>query len=94
MLSVAAGVSPRGLDTYGMSATLVNQPMSLPIIKSESNDTDSKVHLHFSVDRTIEILSFSSVNVAVHRKPNPPMEQRQQLRTPNISMSILPLLRH
>jgi len=43
MLAMTSGVSPRGIDTY-IPATMVNQQqMSLPIIKSDLNDSDPKV---------------------------------------------------
>lgn len=43
MLAMTSGVSPRGIDTYNLPPTMVNQPMSLPIIKSDLNDSDPKV---------------------------------------------------
>jgi hypothetical protein len=43
MLAMTSGVSPRGIDTYNLPPTMVNQQMSLPIIKSDLNDSDPKV---------------------------------------------------
>ena len=44
MVTMAPGVSPRAIDTYNIPPTIVNQHMSLPIIKSEQNDNDPKVY--------------------------------------------------
>ena len=43
MLAMTSGVSPRGIDTYNLPPTMINQTMSLPIIKSDLNDSDPKV---------------------------------------------------
>lgn len=43
MLAMTTGVSPRGIDTFNIPPTMVNQQMSLPIIKTDLNDSDSKV---------------------------------------------------
>ncbi len=43
MLAMTSGISPRGLDPYNLPPTMVNQQMSLPIIKSDLNDSDPKV---------------------------------------------------
>jgi hypothetical protein len=43
MIAMTSGVSPRGIDTTYLPPTMLNQHMSLPIIKSEQNDNDSKV---------------------------------------------------
>ncbi len=43
MIAMTSGVSPRGIDTYNIPPTMVNQQMSLPIIKSDLNDSDPKV---------------------------------------------------
>jgi hypothetical protein len=47
MLAMTSGISPRGIDTYNLPPTMLNQHMSLPIIKSEQNDNDPKVYLKF-----------------------------------------------
>ena len=44
MIAMTTGVSPRGIDTYNIPPTMINQHMTLPIIKSESSDSDPKVH--------------------------------------------------
>ena len=87
MLAVtAASVSPRGLDGYALSNTMINPSMSLPIIKSDGNDADSKVRRKtFLMKWFCSRRSFSfSENADDHRKRNRLMDQRQQLRTPNI----------
>jgi hypothetical protein len=43
MLAMTSGISPRGIDPYHLPPTMVNQQMSLPIIKSDLNDSDPKV---------------------------------------------------
>jgi len=40
---MTSGISPRGIDPYNLPPTMVNQQMSLPIIKSDLNDSDPKV---------------------------------------------------
>jgi hypothetical protein len=47
MIAMTSGVSPRGIDTYNIPPTMVNQQMSLPIIKSDLNDSDPKVLIFF-----------------------------------------------
>jgi hypothetical protein len=47
MIAMTSGVSPRGIDTYNLPPTMINQPMSLPIIKSDLNDSDPKVNQFF-----------------------------------------------
>jgi transposase-like protein len=42
MIALTSGISPRGIDTYNLPPTMLNQHMSLPIIKSEQNDNDPK----------------------------------------------------
>jgi len=42
MLAMTSSVSPRGLDAYNIPPTMINQQMSLPIIKSDLNDSDPK----------------------------------------------------
>ncbi|CAF0806340.1 unnamed protein product [Rotaria sordida] len=42
MIAMASGISPRGIDTYSIPSTMVNQAMSLPIIKSDLSDSDPK----------------------------------------------------
>ncbi|CAF0863358.1 unnamed protein product [Adineta ricciae] len=42
MITMASGVSPRALDTYNIPPIMLNQHMSLPIIKSDQNDNDPK----------------------------------------------------
>ncbi|UJR35845.1 hypothetical protein I4U23_028589 [Adineta vaga] len=42
MLAMTSGVSPRGIDTYNIPPTMINQSMALPIIKSDLNDSDPK----------------------------------------------------
>jgi hypothetical protein len=46
MIALTSGISPRGIDTYNLPPTMLNQHMSLPIIKSEQNDNDPKVCLN------------------------------------------------
>lgn len=46
MIALTSGISPRGIDTYNLPSTMLNQHMSLPIIKSEQNDNDPKVCLN------------------------------------------------
>ena len=43
MLAMTSGISPRAMDTYSLPQTMLNSHMSLPIIKSDLNDNDSKV---------------------------------------------------
>jgi hypothetical protein len=54
MIAITSGISPRGIDTYNLPPTMLNQHMSLPIIKSEQNDNDPKVYSNF-------ILTFFSI---------------------------------
>ncbi|CAF2174902.1 unnamed protein product [Rotaria magnacalcarata] len=42
MMTMASGVSPHTMDNYNIPPTMLNQHMSLPIIKSELNDNDPK----------------------------------------------------
>jgi hypothetical protein len=49
MLAMTSGVSPRGIDTYNIPPTMVNQQMSLPIIKSDLNDSDPKVLIDYFI---------------------------------------------
>jgi hypothetical protein len=76
MLTMTSGVSPRGIDTYNIPPTMINQHISsLPIIKSEPNDSDPKVKSHL---RLIFIYrNIFSVNVVVHQKRNVRMDQHQ-----------------
>lgn len=45
MLSMTSGVSPHTIENYSIPPTMLNQHMSLPIIKSDPNDNDPKVNL-------------------------------------------------
>ncbi len=42
MIAMTPGISPRGIDPSYLPPTMLNQHMSLPIIKSEQNDNDPK----------------------------------------------------
>ncbi|CAF4974575.1 unnamed protein product, partial [Rotaria sp. Silwood1] len=42
MVAMTSGVSPRTIDNYNIPSAMLNQHMSLPIIKSEQNDNDPK----------------------------------------------------
>ena len=76
MLAMTAGVSPRGIDTYNIPPTMLNQHMSLPIIKSEQNDNDPKVCLNFMLLFYFYFfINICSVNVVVHQKRNLLMDQ-------------------
>lgn len=43
MIVMASGISPRGIDPYNLPPTMINHQMSLPITKSDLNDSDPKV---------------------------------------------------
>lgn len=43
MMSMPSGVPSRVIDNYNPQTTLSNTSMSLPIIKSDLNDSDPKV---------------------------------------------------
>lgn len=49
MLAMTSGVSPRGIDTYNLPPTMLNPQMSLPIIKSDLNDSDPKVFIYLEI---------------------------------------------
>lgn len=86
MLAVAAAsVSPRGPDGYAIPNTMINSSMSLPIIKSEGTDADSKVKFVFPwKNASLDVFSRShSGNAADHRKRNRPTERRRPRRTRN-----------
>ena len=88
MLAMTSGVSPRGIDTYNLPPTMLNQHMSLPIIKSDLNDNDPKVRFETKKDR-FDLFFIFSVNVVVHLKQNLLMDQHLLLVIRNILISIL-----
>lgn len=77
MVALTSGVSPRGIDNYSLQPTLLNQHMSLPIIKSEQNDNDPKVCLNLFEKNKLPYNYIFSVNVVVHLKQNLPMDLHQ-----------------
>ena len=47
MVAATSGMSTYRIDIYNILSTIVNQTMSLPIIKSDLSDSDSKVKKNY-----------------------------------------------
>ena len=76
MGGMASGISPRGLDAYSIPTTMANQSMSLPTIKSDSNDSDPKVN------RSHQLISHVSTSFGVQRKRGRPPKSKSDGLTP------------
>jgi hypothetical protein len=72
MLAMTSGVSPRGIDTYHLPPTMVNQQMSLPIIKSDISEADPKVSDRRKTERFFhQFVNLFSANVVDPRNLKP-----------------------
>jgi hypothetical protein len=66
MVAMTSGVSPRGIDTYNLPPTMIHSQMSLPIIKSDLNDSDPKVEFF------LIIYLFSFIFLLKRKRGRPP----------------------